>query len=234
MGYMLTGIIINLRGAVDRRLFAWENVSKLQVNAVVLNAVEAYSISENLYFNVTKSAQACFESHRLTWQYVIEENLDVALVCEDDFFPTNNLDLESILVGFEQLDWDIVQIGFLKIGVNAKIEVFLKNIQAKLFKIIGKFINRLSASSTLLERKRIKEGYSSPNGFVYGDFQSGSHAYLVSQKGAEKLLSLPTNIMPVDAVLHILAECNSINSFRSTKSFVQQYSFPSQISDRNH
>lgn len=231
---MLTGIIINLEDAVERRHFALENVSKLQLNAVVLKAVEAISVGENFSFNVTKAAQACFESHRSCWQYVLENNLDIALICEDDFFPVKDLDVYSILISFEQLDWDVIQIGFLKIGLNAKVEIFLKNIQARLFKGIGEAMHTFTVSTSLLKRKRVKEGYLSPKDFVYGDFQSGSHAYLVSQRGAAKLFGLPTNIMPVDAMLHILAECNSIYSYRSTRSFVKQYGFASQISRRNH
>lgn len=231
---MITGLVINLKNAAERRHFALENVSKLQVKAVVLNAVEASSVEENVNLNLTRAAQACFESHHRSWQYILENDLELALICEDDFFQIKKFDIEAILASFDELDWDVIQIGFLKIGLNLKIEIILKNSQAKLFKGVGKTLQLLRVRNGLIIRKRIRESLASPRGFVYGDFQSGCHAYLVSRKGAEKLSSLPINIMPVDAMIHILAECNSINSFRSAKSFVAQFGFPSQISNRNH
>jgi len=233
LGHVLNCLLINLESAEVRRIFSLEQLSKLNVEVSVIPAVLA-APTNNLMFQVTDSVKACFQSHSKSWQYILSENLNFALICEDDFNPSRNLNLDSVLACFQIVDWDVIQIGFLKIGLNAKIEIWLKNTQFRLFGLLGRTIRKFSKESPVLRRKRIREALLAPNGFIYGDFQSGSHAYLVSRNGAEKLAELPTNIMPVDAMLHILAECNSIKAFRSKSSYVSQFSFPSQISERNH
>jgi GR25 family glycosyltransferase involved in LPS biosynthesis len=231
---MLHCLLINLEYAEERRIFSIKNLSKLNLDVTLINAVPASS-TKNLTFSISDSAKACFESHSKSWHYIRSEQLNCALVCEDDFYPARRLlNLDSILESFNNIDWDVIQIGFLSIGINAKIEIWLKNTQSSMFWVLGRFVEKFSKNSSILHRKRIRDALFAPRGFVFGDFQSGSHAYLVSSNGARKLSELPTNLMPVDAMLHILSECNSLSSFRSRKSYVSQFAFPSQISERNH
>ena len=230
---MLDSLLINLESAEARRIFSLKNLSKLNVEVSLISALPALSTS-NTIFGLSDTARACFESHSKSWKFILSQQMISALVCEDDFDPAPNLNLDFVLGSFKNIDWDVIQIGFLKIGLNAKVEIWLKNMQSRFFRLIGEMVKKCSKNSAVLQRKRIREALLTPKGFIYGDFQSGSHAYLVSKEGAEKLAQLPTNIMPVDAMLHILAECNSIISFRSKTSYVSQFSFPSQISERNH
>jgi GR25 family glycosyltransferase involved in LPS biosynthesis len=230
---MLNCLLINLESAEARRIFSLKNLSELNVKVSLINAVPA-TPTNSTSFNLTDSAKACFESHRKSWQYIDSEHMSCALIVEDDFHPVRKFDLDLIVSSFQNVDWDVIQIGYLNIGINAKIEIILKNSQSRMFRILGKIVKRFSGDSKLLCRKRIKEALLAPKGFIFGDFQSGAHAYLLSHAGSRKLSELPTSIMPVDAMLHILAECNSISSFRSRKNYVSQFSFPSQISQRNH
>lgn len=94
----IKAFIIHLERATERRQQVAELISQLQIPAEVITAVDAKQLSDaevdRVYkprlhkptypFRLSRNEIACFLSHRKTWQAIIDQNLDAALVLEDD------------------------------------------------------------------------------------------------------------------------------------------------------
>ncbi len=94
----IKAFIIHLERATERRAQVNELISQLPVPAEIITAVDAKQLSDadaaqayqtRLHkpyypFRLSRNEIACFLSHRKTWQTIIDQNLDAALVLEDD------------------------------------------------------------------------------------------------------------------------------------------------------
>ncbi len=91
--------VIHLERAKERREAVDELVKKLPYSPVIFSAVDGRAFSESdreTYFSncplfkptypfeINNSEIACFLSHRRIWQKIVDEDLDAALICEDD------------------------------------------------------------------------------------------------------------------------------------------------------
>lgn len=94
----IKAFIIHLERATERREQVAALMSQLPVPAESITAVDAKQLSDTevdqVYkrrlhkptypFRLSRNEIACFLSHRKTWQAIIDQNLDAALVLEDD------------------------------------------------------------------------------------------------------------------------------------------------------
>lgn len=109
-------------------------------------------------------------AHMKTWEYIISENLDYAIIFEDDVLLTRNFTdiLKNVLVNVPK-DFDILYLGGF--GCKSDINIFT------LFKsfIVG-------------NRNLPKQKYINPY-IIAPRFVAAIHGYIISLKGAKKLIS---------------------------------------------
>ena len=100
----IKAFIIHLERATERREQVAALMSQLPVPAEIITAVDAKQLSDKevdqVYkrrlhkpaypFRLSRNEIACFLSHRKTWQAIIDQNLDAALVLEDDVALTTD------------------------------------------------------------------------------------------------------------------------------------------------
>ncbi len=94
----IKAFIIHLERASERRAQVAELSAQLPVPVEIIIAVDAKQLSDEQVaqaykprlhkpyypFRLSRNEIACFLSHRKTWQAIIDQNLDAALVLEDD------------------------------------------------------------------------------------------------------------------------------------------------------
>ena len=130
----------------------------------------------------TNSMVGIYKSHLKCWQYIIDNNLDYAIILEDDVQVVPDFQKRAQdLVDSTILQWDILLLGcfFCKIDKND-------------------WLSRLYINSAYPKGKEedINDLLYKPRGW------SGAHAYLVSRQGAKNLLSkFKTVTFHVDYVL---------------------------------
>lgn len=94
----IKAFIIHLERATDRKAHVQSMLHELRLPCEVIQAVDSQQLShsdiEIFYqrrmhkpyypFELSKNEIACFLSHRKCWQTIIDQNLDAALILEDD------------------------------------------------------------------------------------------------------------------------------------------------------
>jgi glycosyl transferase, family 25 len=100
--------VISLERALDRRQYMHNQLKKLNIDYEIINAVDYQKLSENDFQTLchetaisegsylNKGLLACSLSHVKVLQRIISDNLDMALIIEDDAELPSNID--SILV----------------------------------------------------------------------------------------------------------------------------------------
>lgn len=194
--------VLNLERAPHR----WENAQEemmlhgLDVNR--LDAVDGRKLSEQeLSTNSTKLAQffipkgvvGCYLSHRRFWQMVVDKNLPAAIVFEDDikladkFKSTLEKNLE-ILESQKAMNPD-VEYDVLLLGAIGRVHPDDRDaIGSKIFSL---YIGGNRPLKTIIKYDDMT--YYQPRR------AAGTHAYIVSQAGARKLLKLcPKAVFHVD------------------------------------
>ncbi len=94
----IKAFIVHLERATERRAQVAELMAQLPIPAEILIAVDSKQLSDEQVaqayqprlhkpyypFRLSRNEVACFLSHRKTWQAIVDQNLDAALVLEDD------------------------------------------------------------------------------------------------------------------------------------------------------
>jgi len=174
--------VVNLDKSVDR----WEksshelseqNVTAERFPATLGKALSPAELQEHATFQAryfsTPGMIGCFMSHSRIWQKVVDDNLPAVVVLEDDIvlFPKFKERLKSVLQELPT-DWDVCLLG--AVGCIAA------DVEALPMKVYGLVTGggRPSPGKT----RSISELISVPYR------PAGTHAYVVSQKGAQTLL----------------------------------------------
>lgn len=102
----LKAFIIHLERATERREQVAQLAAQLPIPTEIITAVDARNLTDadidqayqpRLHkpyypFHLSRNEIACFLSHRKTWQAILDQNLDGALVLEDDVALTADFD----------------------------------------------------------------------------------------------------------------------------------------------
>jgi len=156
---------------------AAQNVVAERFPATLGKALSPEELEANTTFGAryfcTPGMIGCFMSHMRIWQKVVDENLPAVVVLEDDIvlYPKFNERLGSLL-GELPADWDVCLLG--AVGCIAS------EVEALPMKIYGLVIGgtRPSPGKTRSVSEQVFVPYR----------PAGTHAYVVSQKGAQTLL----------------------------------------------
>lgn len=118
----------------------------------------------------TKGMIGGFLAHKSVWEVVVKNNLEYAIILEDDivFNENFNSSIDEILKDIHKLDFDVLLLGSLVGGKPTKDYNFLDK--------ISKFFLKSN------EYKYIDDKYHTP------EFFGGSHAYIIKYESAKKLL----------------------------------------------
>lgn len=162
--------VINLKNRTDR----WDKIqndfknTKLElirypaVHGKELKAEEIKKMTTPFCNNFCSSGMiGCWLSHYNLWKYIVKHNLDNVLILEDDAEPVKNFN-EKLIKYWKDVpeNWDIVYIGCFG-SCDSNIN--------DLFKLVGK------------GNKKLKN-------IIVPSIPLGMHAYMISNKGARKLI----------------------------------------------
>ena len=131
-------------------------------------------------------------------------------------------------------EFDLIQIGFLKPGLDTRIKILFSNMEALVFRALGR-ICKYSKFAQLQfgNRMRVKAYSNIPKGFVIDDFQPGAHCYLISKRFACLILNLnEPQFLSIDDFYIALSKMRSFSIIRLRKSIVSQNSFPAWVGSR--
>ena len=81
-----------------------------------VNAICDKNIKPNLTLNLSKGEFGCALSHLGLWEKIVKENIQTAILIEDDINPNKNFNDYKTLINDLPKDWDIAYVSFLNTG----------------------------------------------------------------------------------------------------------------------
>lgn len=240
--------LINIDTRLDKYLRIESQLSKLGYAFKKISAKTPENTSLfNLDFCPPPTVQANWLSHLEVYKNLIKSKKNFCLVLEDDCIFSNRFGklLETIET-FETLDFDILQIGYLKQDntVSQK-NVFVATIRLKIYrnvlkitKFFNKFLNAedsfnyvskriLKLESLVIKSKELKSRH-----LIKEEFLSGTHAYIISRSFAHKILNYNKPItMGADLALQMLSISGNWKIYRTAYSFAKQDDVKADIGD---
>jgi glycosyl transferase family 25 len=123
----------------------------------------------------TDKTIGCFKSHYMLWQKIVDRGLPYAVIFEDDVFPVHPQNWENEIQHeidkMSDTPWDIILLGYHSQFVTNHSDKYL---------FLFSFLQFLGYAR---QSHVVKDGIISPVTFA------GTHAYVISQQGAQKLLN---------------------------------------------
>lgn len=162
-------------------------------NNIKYKRFDAVVIKKEIDSHVTNEMLGCGLSHRNIWEYIVKNKLEHGLIFEDDMLLTNDWKkrLEKAIKVLPN-DWDIFTLGCFGIKqVSDKYNSPFNFIFYIIVTMLGIYNKK---------NKRVN------NDIIIPYFFTGLYGYVVSYKGAKKLLSL---IKDINFHIDVLISCKS-------------------------
>ena len=217
--------VINLERDVDR----WESVLHETANSLFstnrVDAINARDLPEQDF--VSSGVHAAWLSHLKAMRAFLESGAELAVIAEDDFHLTNIHELSNRIENLKGVEWDMIQLGFLKPGVDTRIKIVIANTEGLIFKLLGR-LSRLPILSTesFASRMRVKQSLNIPKGFVVDDCQPGAHFYLVKRSFCESISTLNNpQFLSIDDFYTALSRMRTFKMLRVRKNLATQKPF---------
>jgi len=217
--------VINL----EKDAVRWDSV--LQETATPLfntkrvDAINALELPEHDF--VSSGVHAAWLSHLKAMSIFLESDAEFALIAEDDFHIINLKELSSYIEILNMLKWDMVQLGFLKPGIDTKIKILIANTEGQIFNLLGK-LSRLPGltSKSFSSRMRVKQSLNTPKGFVVDDCQPGAHFYLVRRSFCQSISVLnDPQFLSIDDFYTALSRMRTFRMLRVKRNLATQKPF---------
>jgi hypothetical protein len=157
----------------------------------------------------------------------LESGSDFALIAEDDFHIKDPSDLISFIKTLSYLDWDMVQFGFLKPGIDTRIKIIIAHAENVLFNFLG-ILSQVPGltSRNFSSRMRVRQSLTTPKGFVIDDCQPGAHFYLVRKSFCQSISNLnDPQFLSIDDFYTALSKMRTFKMLRIKKNLVTQKPF---------
>jgi GR25 family glycosyltransferase involved in LPS biosynthesis len=229
---------------MDRKINTITRSRDIGINVEVVSAISASEIEEATEKPYALPAiVALWESHRKVWSLFLESEEEICLVLEDDvIFLGGAAKLLLSANVFHSGHFDLLQIGFLGLSTrwnfryeesfhHFRIRIYRRVIEVldlnPFFNLIQNFIPRIDS---VINQRRKKIAHERAiedtleNLFLcIPEFRSGTHAYLLTRSGAQKLMqfNLPV-LFGSDLALQMLAISKSLRIFRLNTSVAGQ------------
>lgn len=231
---MMRAFLINLDRQPERLASATQELNRLNLQISRLSATDMQKLTPEKGDLVTLGVKACWQSHRSVFRIISQENLPYALIFEDDITIREYARITEFLRNFEFSDWDLIQLGFITPGIQNKLLRNFKNLESSVFRGIAAITRLLPGNTRMLSnRMRVRLALTTPKGFVPDDFLPGTHAYLVSNRLANKSLLLNSpQFLSADDYFVALSHMRSFKCIRSRTSLFAQRNLPGMGKDR--
>lgn len=180
--------------------------------------------------DMKKPQLGCALSHVNVYKKVLENKYERALIFEDDIIINLNA-VDSTIQALQELpqDWELLRFGYF--GANSDPSLLLK-FQKWSLQTVMNYLNRFERLR-VLDPNVIKYWFDRPYSehLNYSGYHFGSHAYAVTQKGAEIILNYQTPILQrSDNAVSELCTYRWIKAFGlKDRVFIQDRSLPSTI-----
>ena len=226
--------VINL----DSEIIRWNSVESeaeiIEIKPIRVPAINAKLLKQPNQDLVTPGVKAAWQSHLTAIRIFLESKSENGLIMEDDFHIENASKFLNLIKDPKLKEFDLIQIGFLKPGLDTRIKILFSNMEALVFRALGR-ICKYSKFAQLQfgNRMRVKAYSNIPKGFVIDDFQPGAHCYLISKRFACLILNLnEPQFLSIDDFYIALSKMRSFSIIRLRKSIVSQNSFPAWVGSR--
>jgi GR25 family glycosyltransferase involved in LPS biosynthesis len=220
--------VINLESRKDRLNSSQNQFQKLKVPFTRIPAITPESLVADIFF-VKPAVAACWESHLSVYKRMVSENIDIALICEDDI-DFGNFDLDSLIDAMHQEQIHVLQIGFLYGTIGRKVDFLGRNLLHLILLLIKKVRILYPWSQKLQNSPQIMDLSVQHPWLVPGDFRFGTHCYLISRDAAVRILSIGgIQFLAADDFLVALAKMRFFDIRRLFVSKCGQSNSPSSI-----
>lgn len=230
----MNAYVINLKDRTDR----WGSVvaqrHRIPFTLIRVEAVNSGTIESSHNSLLPPPVIANWKSQCLVYESFLESDDEYAFVFEDDFV-LRKVKLEKCLNLVKSCNMDFLQLGYLNNSVDDLINAKISNFKDLLFKALllifklpfvpsSKFF-----ASKLLIREQEKIHYS----IVLNEVRAGTHAYIVSRRFAETMLSINKPIfLAADGLFIAIAGLRFLKMGRLRRNMVRQSASPSSITSR--
>jgi GR25 family glycosyltransferase involved in LPS biosynthesis len=225
--------LINLDRRPDRWLEFNKHSSSLEIPIERFPAVDGHELTK-FELRTPPPISACWMSHQDVAAKFLESNAEFCLVFEDDLSLT-----EDSISALNQLwhqnfqNLDLLQIGFC-VSQN---QLSNRVIYGRQLCAVS-LVTQLGLLSFSLTQRILKGIYGYKISYLKGtklcvaenSFELGTHAYLISRKFAEKMISFNRPVyLPADLAMMELVKTGKFRSFRLIRSLINQSESPSSI-----
>jgi len=217
--------VINLARDIDR----WESVlletAGAQFDMIRIDAVNANELGQQDF--VSSGVNAAWLSHLKAMRTFLESGAQFALIAEDDFHIINYAELKSRIADLRLQEWDLVQLGFLKPGLDTRMKIFFANVENFVFRLLGRVSSMLFFSKMRFSsRMRVSQSLGIPKGYVLDDCQPGAHFYLVGRSFCEAIIQLNNpQFLSIDDFYTALSRMRTFRMLRSKRNLSTQKPF---------
>jgi glycosyl transferase family 25 len=169
---------------------------------------------------LSKAEIGCALSHISIYKKIIEENLNNALIFEDDII-TNDTHLVDLSDALKELppDWDLIHFGTLDHYLKAPLSFKLKT------KLYYPLIRIFKPDKFYFKNVNLRNLYPRPYSkfLKRPGFHRGCHAYAMSRKGAQKFIDYHDKVLsPADHLISVMCVENELNAFMTRDLMFEQ------------
>ena len=217
-----TVLLINLSKDVDRLSCSLDELNDLNLDIVRIEGTLGNNLDRNVELINDLGVAGCWHSHIAAYQYMVDHDLDTALIVEDDIEIVNKEHFLNELTRFTQKKMDLIQLGFISPHPISKFEYLYQNVEHILLTFLRTVV-KLTGKRWFRNIKRINSQVELNFDFVPRSFLGGTHCYLIGNEGARKLLgkNIPV-LVPADGFLRNLIELGYLDGGRSFTSLAGQ------------
>lgn len=217
--------VINLSKDVDRWASVSGEVSDHPFQTKRVDAVNAIDLPRSEF--VSPGVNAAWLSHMKAMQEFLDSKEEIAIIAEDDFHLVNPLKFFTKFNSLRWSEWDLVQLGFLKPGLDTRLKIRFANLENLLFRVLGKVSElKVIRNMRFSSRMRVRQSLLTPNGFVIDDCQPGAHFYMVRRSFCEAILTLNhPQFLSIDDFYTALSRMRTFKMIRVKHSLVSQKPF---------
>lgn len=217
--------VINLDRDVDR----WNSVLNESSHSFLethrIKAIDAHDLLGQDF--VALGVHAAWLSHIKAMNAFLESGLEFAIIAEDDFHIKRPSDLLSHIKALANLDWDMVQFGFLKPGIDTRIKLLIARVERVVFIYLG-ILSQVPGFSSrkFSSRMRVRQSLATPRGFIIDDCQPGAHFYLVRRSFCQSISTLNNpQFLSIDDFYTALSRMRTFRMLRVKRNLVTQKPF---------
>lgn len=224
--------VINLNARTDRWGSVQRQWEKQDIPLTRIEAIESNSISLDKRIFLPAPVVANWHSQKLVFSEFLATSESFALVFEDDFL-IRNTNLQKIAMKFEAHEFDFLQLGFLRNSYLDYLNVLITNLRDLFLKLLNRASNNFGVLRSFSRRLLVAEQTRVPFSIVLNDARAGSHAYLISRKFAETMLSVnEPAFLATDGLFIAIANLRFLKMGRMRSNLIRQSNSPSSITSR--